>query len=224
MKDIARNVSRFVLYLFFSTCVLHTAHALDTSFTNSYSGNFNGGATDTLYHGGNKLILIQVDDIPIPIVTGPPNYGFAIVDGDTTQETIYPINHLGLGNLSKENYNLHIGDFDDDGKDDLFFQSRSASVPHYIIFATVNGDFNSYTIEIYGEPVQKDPVVKSWNDGYLGINLSNASISITDFDGDGKMISRLLALVAVLSRLVQILATVFPQQPRNMSLWQIMVN
>lgn len=72
-----------------------------------------------------------------------------------------------------DQHNLVVGDFNGDGKADLFFQATSVAGQHAIVLADASGQFTV-------GPAQ------TWSDGYLELNWSTprANVYAGNFDGD----------------------------------------
>lgn len=81
---------------------------------------------------------------------------------------------LGIA-WSADQHKLAAGDFNNDGKADLFFQATSSSGLNAVVLADSNGQFTA-------GPLQ------SWNDGQFGFKWStrNSNIYVGDLNGDGK--------------------------------------
>ena len=77
---------------------------------------------------------------------------------------------------SQDQHHIVAGDFNHDGKVDLFFQATSPAGLNAIVLADGNGQFTA------SAPAQ------SWNDGYLGLHWATmeAVIQAGDFNGDGR--------------------------------------
>jgi RHS repeat-associated protein len=87
---------------------------------------------------------------------------------------------------SADQHHIVAGDFNGDGKADIFLQATSPGGLNAIIEADANGQFTA-----------KAPA-QSWNDGYLGFNwaTSEALVFSGDFNGDGRSDLLLQALPA----------------------------
>src|SRR5258706_988276 len=85
-----------------------------------------------------------------------------------------PNNAAGLS-WSADQHHLVAGDFNGDGKADLFFQPTDSRGLSAVVLADPNGQFTAKT------PAQ------SWNDGYAGLNwaTSESVVYAGDFNGDG---------------------------------------
>ena len=77
---------------------------------------------------------------------------------------------------SADQHRIVAGDFNGDGKADLFFQSPDAKGLNAVVLADANGQFTASV------PNQ------SWNDGYAGLNWAQTESNIyaADFNGDGR--------------------------------------
>ena len=77
---------------------------------------------------------------------------------------------------SADGHQLIAGDFNGDGKADLFFQAPDAKGLNAVVLADANGQFTA------AKPDQ------SWNDGYTGLNwaASESQVYAGDFNGDGR--------------------------------------
>jgi RHS repeat-associated protein len=86
-----------------------------------------------------------------------------------------PNGAMGL-DWSADQHRVVAGDFNSDGKADLFLQSATADGLNAIVLADSNGQFTATT------PAQ------TWTDGYLGFKWSTkgALVSAGDFNGDGR--------------------------------------
>lgn len=116
-----------------------------------FAGNFNGDARTDLFVQAKPDILIIDYDIPFPVPRYRPNsYGIVLAldpaggvvfrSGSVNQ--YWSRNYLGL-DWSPNASNVVIGDFNDDGKDDIFVQSRQSGRQNAILFATTSAQFQS---------------------------------------------------------------------------------
>jgi RHS repeat-associated protein len=86
-----------------------------------------------------------------------------------------PNGAMGLA-WSSGQHTILVGDFNGDGRADLFLQSNYAGGVNAVVAADANGQFSS------AAPLQL------WSDGYLGFNWSSPSavVNAGDFNGDGR--------------------------------------
>src|SRR5204862_3891192 len=77
---------------------------------------------------------------------------------------------------SADQHHLVVGDFNGDGRADVFFQPVTPGGTSALVYADANGQFSSPA------PAQV------WGDGYLGFNwaVSDANVYAGDFNGDGR--------------------------------------
>ena len=114
-------------------------------------------------------------DILLQRKTAGDNYLLLTEDGGVgaISQTI-PHDQAGI-EWSGDQHRIIAGDFNGDGKADLFFQSLDAKGLNAVVLADDLGQFTA------AAPAQ------SWNDGYAGFNwaLSEANVYAGDFNGDG---------------------------------------
>ena len=125
-------------------------------------GDFNGdGKTD---------ILLQSN--------GPGDSYLILTDASghvsAISQTI-PEEAIGLA-WSADQHRLVVGDFNGDGRADLFFQPTIPGGLSAVVYSDANGQFTSSAPD------------QSWDDGYLGFNwsLQDANVFAGDFNGDGR--------------------------------------
>lgn len=82
--------------------------------------------------------------------------------------------HMSIG-WTADQHKLVVGDFNADGRADLFFQAAVPSGTHAVVLADANGQFTG-------------SATQTWNDGYLGLNwsASKAFVFAGKFNGDSR--------------------------------------
>lgn len=146
-----------------------------------FAGNFNGDSRADLFVQAKPDILIIDYDIPFPVPRYRPN-SFGIVlaldpaggvvfrSGSVNQ--YWSRNYLGL-DWSPNASNIVIGDFNDDGKDDVFLQSRQSGRQNTVLFATAAAQFQSTG------SISDTTILNSWTgDSYR--------LLAGDFNADGR--------------------------------------
>ncbi len=123
--------------------------------------DFNGDGRDDVFlqrkDAGDHYLLISEDGGLGGIYQTIPNDGFGLT-------------------WSEDQHEIIAGDFNGDGRADLFLQAADSSGLNAILLTDKNGQFTAKT------PYQ------SWKDGYVGFNwaANEALVFAGDFNGDGR--------------------------------------
>jgi hypothetical protein len=107
-------------------------------------GDFNGdGRADLLIQARPNFVIVDYDPmIPVPVYS-PNSFGVVYSAGGAT-----PFQQAGVQQWSRNNNGVDwspmravaiVGDFDNDGRDDVLLQARSAGRPNYLLTGNASG-------------------------------------------------------------------------------------
>ena len=131
----------------------------------AYSANLNSSVGDELLLLGKRKIILLHGDIITPILI-PKDVQNAIVSWDASGNATYSSFDT---DVDPDGVEVKFGDFDGDGDNEIFLQSKSAGGTSYI----VNGD---------------GTVSQTLTNGYLGIDWSTENtFEFIDQNGDGRL-------------------------------------
>jgi RHS repeat-associated protein len=116
-----------------------------------HAGDFDGDGRDDLFVQTKPDIVLIDYEVPFPVPTYKPN-SFGIVNakfedglGRIFREPVlhsWNRNHLQV-DWSASNSNAIVGDFNNDGRTDIFLQARSAGQSNRLMVASSSGQFNT---------------------------------------------------------------------------------
>lgn len=138
----------------------------------AFSANLSSAPGDEILLLGKKEVILLHGDIVTPIVLYP-NIKNAIISWDSNGNPSYTSFNF---DADPNDYNVHFGDFNGDGIDEILLQGKSQGSSAYILRA--NGT-----------------VLQTLYNGYQGLDWSGASYDLTveDINGDGRADIRMVS-------------------------------